>query len=468
MSYKYQVVKHSDNHFILPAIKDMKCEVHAFLSEELYQATEENVWNQIVFGASQEGVTGAYLMPDTHTGYGVPVGSVIVTDDVILQGGSGYDISCGIIHLKFPELHAKHVASKYKREKLVNEIEKRIATGVGSSRPSLMPVFNDKKVDEILRYGAKALGVSADICERQFIPVDESYDLRQIKIAYDKAKPQLGSVGSGNHFIEIQCDCVTGEVWAMIHCGSRGFGWQVANYFFFEGAKLRGLPKNRREESWLRADEEMGKHYWAMHNASANFAVANRHIIVSGVQEAFESVFNVCGDVYYEISHNLIQEETIILPDNTTKRGFVHRKGATRAFPAKHPDLKGTKWFDTGHPVLIPGSMFTGAAILFPDKNANKTCCSVNHGSGRVLARGTAKKKLEHRQDKIDNEMNNVKRVFDDVTIEGIVMNHKHTPLDECGHVYKDLDAVLKVLEDEKIAKVAHRLYPIANIKGAD
>jgi tRNA-splicing ligase RtcB len=254
----------------------------------------------------------------------------------------------------------------------------------------------------------------------------------------------------------------------MVHCGSRGYGWQTANHFFYEGATLRGLPKNRREDSWLIADEPIGKEYWAYHNSAANFAVANRHIIVDGIRTATQEVFGADVEVYYEISHNLVQEETLVLPDGTTKKGFVHRKGATRAFPPGHPDLVGTQWEATGHPCLIPGSMYEGAAILFPLPGAHKSACSVNHGSGRLLARGEAKRKLEHKQQRIDEEMATVQRTFAGVPIEGIVGNQRHVPLDECAHVYKDLDEVLGVLEAEGIARVANRLYPVANIKGAD
>jgi tRNA-splicing ligase RtcB len=275
-------------------------------------------------------------------------------------------------------------------------------------------------------------------------------------------------VGGGNHFVEMQVDRDSGEVFVMVHCGSRGYGWQTANHFFYEGARARGLPANRREDSWLFVDEPLGEEYWAYHNSAANFAVANRHIIVDGIREATQEVFGADLEVYYEISHNLVQEETLVLPDGTTKRGFVHRKGATRAFPAGHPDLAGTRWEATGHPCLIPGSMYEGAAILFPMAGAHRSACSVNHGSGRLLARGEAKRRLEHKQQRIDEEMATVKRTFAGVPIEGIVGNHRHVPLDECAHVYKDLDEVLAVLEAEEIARVANRLYPVANIKGAD
>ena len=467
MSFKYQAQQVGPNHYVLPKCGTMRVEAHAFLSPELYEATDEQVWNQIAHGASYEGVIGAYLMPDTHSGYGVPVGSVVVTDGTVIQGGSGYDISCGVLYMK-AHLSAGAIRSKDKRRRWIEEVELRVATGVGSNRPDRMRRFSQKKADEILRYGAKALGVNEDLCERRFIPIPENLDLGKIEKAYSKVTGQLGSVGGGNHFIEMQCDRDTGEVWVMVHCGSRGYGWQTANHFFYAGAELRGLPKNRREDSWLRMDEPLGQEYWAHHNSAANFAVANRHLIVEGVREATQEVFNTDLEVYYEISHNLVQEETLVLPDGTHKKGFVHRKGATRAFPAGHPDLVGTVWETTGHPCLIPGSMYEGAAILFPGPEAYKSACSVNHGSGRTLGRAEAKRRLEHKQERIDDEMANVQRSFGGTQVEGILSNHRHIPLDECAHVYKDLDEVLMVLEAEKIATVKSRLYPVANIKGAD
>jgi tRNA-splicing ligase RtcB (3'-phosphate/5'-hydroxy nucleic acid ligase) len=467
MSLKNAVQKVSAFHFVLPRVGKMKVEAHAFFSEALFQASEERVWQQIASGASYDGVVGAYLMPDSHTGYGVPVGSVIVTDNTIIQGASGYDISCGVLYLR-ADLTAGAVQNKQHRQRWVREVERRVATGKGNRRPELMPKFSASQAEDVLRFGAKALGVSADLCERQYIPIPEAFDSTRVERARASVLPQLGSVGGGNHFVEMQCDADSGEVYVMVHCGSRGYGWQTANHFFYEGAALRGLPKNRREDSWLYADEPLGKDYWACHNSAANFAVANRHVIVDAIRAATQEVFGAGVEVYYEISHNLVQEETLVLPDGTTKRGFVHRKGATRAFPPGHPDLAGTRWEATGHPCLIPGSMYQGAAILFPLEGAHRSACSVNHGSGRLLARGEAKRRLEPRQQRIDEEMASVERCFGGVSIEGIVGNLRHVPLDECAHVYKDLDEVLAVLEGEGIARVAKRLYPVANIKGAD
>lgn len=468
MSFKYHTIKESDNHYVLPKTKDMKCDVHAFFSEGLYNSSEEEMWQQAYDSACYPGVIGVYLQPDAHLGYGIPVGGVVVTEDTIIQSGSGYDISCGILCLKVPGLTAADITSWDKRDSWVREVSKYIPFGVGSKRPKNMPLFSYAKIKDILRYGAKAIGVSANVCERQYIPIPDNIDVEKIEKAFEKASPQLGSIGSSNHYLELQCDGNTGDVYVMIHCGSRGFGYQTANYFFYEGAKLRGLPSNQREKSWLKIDEPLGKEYWAYHNAAANYAIANRHVIVDGVQKALEKIFKVQSEVYYEISHNLVQEETLVLPNESIKKGFVHRKGSTRAFPAGHPDLIGTKWEDTGHPCLIAGSMYDGAAILFPEKDAYKSGYSVNHGSGRVLGRNVAKKKLSHKQQEIDDEMKNVERTFGGVTVKGIVRNTKNTPLDECSRAYKNLDEVLSVLTNEKIATITNRLYPVANMKDSD
>ena len=260
MSLKYFAQKLGPAHYVLPRTGSMRVDAHAFFSETLFDRTEESMWKQLASAASYPGVIGAYLMPDAHSGYGVPVGCVVVTEDTILQAGSGYDISCGVLYMRVPELHAADVADWDRRARWIDEVEKRVATGIGSDRPALMPRFSSKKGDEVLRYGAKAIGVSADLCERQFIEVPDDVDLAKIGRAYDKVVPQLGSVGGGNHFIEMQVDKGDGSVWIMIHCGSRGYGWQTANHFFYEGARLRGLPTvGAREPDAGEVAEESGR-----------------------------------------------------------------------------------------------------------------------------------------------------------------------------------------------------------------
>lgn len=453
--------------YVLSGMKGMNCDVTAFLSSDLFAATNEDVWADAVRSAQFPGAKGVYLMPDCHKGYVLPVGGVLVTDETIVQAGSGYDISCGCVQLRIPGMHASDLADQDIRRRWVNAVERRVATGNHSEMPSDMAKTTGRLIQEVVRYGAKALGVSESLCERQYIPIPDDYD-HKIKEAWNNATAQLGSVGGGNHFIELQVDGADGSVWIMVHCGSRAFGWKTADHFFKAGAALRGIQNNRREESYLFRDEPMGKDYWNAHNCAANYAIANRHRIVAGVNAATLEVFGRSVETYYEISHNLVQEETLVLPDGTETRGFVHRKGATRAFPAGHPELRGTKWAETGHPCLIPGSMLAGAAILFPLEGAYQSGCSVNHGSGRLLGRGEAKRELAVVQGDIDDEMNGIKRILGGVEVVGIVGNCDKTPLDECGHVYKDLDAVLAVLVDNNIARIERRLYPVANLKGTE
>src|SRR5690606_3446470 len=173
-----------------------RTDVHAFLSEALFAQTDEALWRQAANAAAYPGIIGLYLMPDTHLGYGIPVGGVAVTEDVIIQAGSGYDISCGIVYLHVPGLHASDVADATKRKHWIDEVELRVATGLGSHRAKRMPRMSESKVEEILRYGAKAIGVPAEVCERQYIDVDDSaLAPERIPRAREKACPQLGSVG---------------------------------------------------------------------------------------------------------------------------------------------------------------------------------------------------------------------------------------------------------------------------------
>jgi len=470
MAFKHLAVRVGPNKLVMPRVAQMNCEVVAFLDEALYAASEEETWKQAASTASYPGVTHVFLMPDTHAGYGVPIGGVVVTNGTMIQAGSGYDISCGVLYMKGEGLTAADVTDPAKRRRWIDEVERRVATGIGSNRPELMPSFSHLTVMEILLHGADAIGLSRDVCERAFLPVDESrFDVNRIPRARDKMVAQLGSLGGGNHFIEMQVDPEDSSVWFMVHCGSRGYGWQTAEHFLYAGAEARGLAKNRREESWLFPDEAVGQDFWAHHNTAANYAIVNRHVIARGVAEAAEAAFGKTAKTYYEISHNLIQDEEIWLPDGSFVKGTVHRKGATRAFPAGHPALRGTKWEGTGHPCLIPGSMLHGAAILFPTEKAGQSGCSVNHGSGRLMGRGQAKRDFAELQTMIDDEMGGAKVSCKDGTVvEGILMNSRHTPLDECGHAYKSLDAVLNILEGEGIAKVARRMWPVANLKGLD
>ncbi|GHG88851.1 RtcB family protein [Comamonas sp. JC664] len=450
MSWKQRLEKVSEGHYTLPKTKSMKVDADLFLSDKLLwgegpeqPGLEDSVFDQVVNAASFPGVTRVAVTPDCHLGYGVPIGTVVETDGILLPTAAGYDIGCGMVQLQ-TTLMAEDVADATKRRRWIDEVTKRIAVGVGASRVQKQRRVTDRTFGDVVRHGAKALGRGNSVTERDYIPVeDDRVDIPER--AFGK-REQLGSLGGGNHFTEMQVD-QDGRVWVMLHTGSRGFGWNIAKHFFVEGAAQLGLKSRSEDHVWLDAESPLGRAYWNLHNMAANFAVANRLIIGEAVCDALEAVFGGTASVYYEISHNLIQKEA---------GKFVARKGATRAFPGGHPALKGTPWEKSGHPILIPGSMETGSAILFAEPGAEKSIYSVNHGSGRRMSRSEARRVLK--QDATDKRMAEA----------GILLNTRQTPLDESGPCYKNLDDVLETVELAGLARVAHRLKPVACIKGAD
>lgn len=441
-SPKQRAEKVGPSHYVLS--DGVPVPVHVFLNDELYEASDEGAWDQMVTAASFPGVKRVAVTPDTHLGYGVPIGVVIETEDTLLPTAAGYDIGCGMVQLR-STLTADHVADPKKRRAWINAVEERIAVGVGAGRSKKQREISEHHFQDILREGAKALGRDSNVAERDFVPVEEVG--AEIPAISQSKMGQLGSLGGGNHFCEMQIEDETDRVWVMIHTGSRGFGWNIANHFFNEGADALGLPRGKRDYVHFDRNSDVGKRYWSLHNMAANFAIANRLLIGEAVCRSLEEVFGGEAEIFYEISHNLIQEESGL---------FVHRKGATRAFPAGHESLKGTSWEKTGHPILIPGSMATGSAILYASENAHASCYSVNHGSGRLMSRAAAKRNLKQRD--IDNQMKEL----------GIVINTRNTPIDEAGPCYKDLKTVLSSVEEAGLAKVQHRLRPVACIKGND
>jgi tRNA-splicing ligase RtcB (3'-phosphate/5'-hydroxy nucleic acid ligase) len=270
--------------------------------------------------------------------------------------------------------------------------------------------------------------------------------------AVDKGIGQLGSLGGGNHFAELQYD-QDGRLWVMVHTGSRGFGYQLAQHYMVlarEEMRKRG-GKHWIEGTYFLPDSAHWNGYKNAVAAGGNFAIANRLYIWEQIRIAFRRVFNQEPELVYEISHNLAQQET--LPDG--RDAWVHRKGATRAFPAGHPALKGTKWETTGHPVLIPGSMGDTSYVLMPRPGAEKALYSVNHGCGRRMSRGEARQKLT--QSGVNRQMK---------SLNVMVNAGRDVPIDESPDVYKPAKDVIAAVVDAGLAEVVTTLTPIASIKG--
>ncbi|MFL6231214.1 MAG: RtcB family protein [Pyrinomonadaceae bacterium] len=301
------------------------------------------------------------------------------------------------------------------------------------------------------RYGAK---FDRSRAERHRIPVDDSWQVPWGgKGKPERGRDQLGSLGGGNHFIELQRSEQAGTLFVQVHTGSRGFGHGLATNYFELARAERPAEITDLDLGYFTPDSRHYRDYLNAVAAGGNYAILNRLVIFEQVAEAFRETFGADLELVYEISHNLVQREEH--PDYGDV--WVHRKGATRAFPAGHPALKGTAWEETGHPVLIPGSNKDWSYILRPLAGAVKSGYSVNHGAGRRLSRGAATRELSQRT--IDDEYREA----------GIVVNTDgRVPLDEAAPAYKSSREVIEAVTGAGLAQIEHALYPLASLKGAD
>jgi tRNA-splicing ligase RtcB (3'-phosphate/5'-hydroxy nucleic acid ligase) len=420
--------------------------VRIFLNEKLFAESEDALYPQIQTAASFPGTQEVVITPDAHVGSTVPVGCVIATDGTLLQEPVGFDIGCGILCFKSDVPYTKGLDDRLRR-KFSESVMQRIGLGVGQ-RGNI--AVTRKQFQELIRFGAAAMGYERDNAERDFLPVEDGW--QPPAKAVDKGIGQLGSLGGGNHFAELQYD-QDGKLWVMVHTGSRGFGYQLAQHYMVlarEEMRKRG-SKHWLEGTYFLPDSPLWNGYKNAISAGGNFAIANRLAIWEQISTAFRRVFGQEPELVYEISHNLAQLET--LPDG--REAWVHRKGATRAFPAGHPSLAGTKWEGTGHPVLIPGSMGDNSYILMPKPGAAKSLYSVNHGCGRRMSRGEARQRLT--QSGVNRQMK---------SLNVMVNGGGDVPIDESPDVYKPAKDVIAAVVDADLAEVVTTLTPIASIKG--
>jgi tRNA-splicing ligase RtcB len=439
MSLKWQCQPSGDGFYTL-ADPSVPVPVRLFLSERLYAQSEEALYPQIQTAARYPGVLDVVVTPDAHVGNLVPVGCVIATDGTLLQAPVGFDIGCGIMSFRSTVSHTKGRDDRLRR-KFSDEVMKRVGLGVGMRGDYHV---TNREFQEIIRTGAAALGYDRANSERDFIPVDDGWMPTQKSI--DRGIGQLGSLGGGNHFIELQHD-QNGHLWVMVHTGSRAFGHQLAHHYMglaSQERKARGAPG---------IDSPHHAGYRNAIAAGANFAIVNRLVMWEQISTAFRRVFGQEPELVYEISHNLAQQET--LPDG--RAAWVHRKGATRAYPPGHPELMGTRWEAAGHPVLIPGSMGDLSYVLRPRPGAAKSLFSVNHGCGRRMSRGEARQRLT--QSGVNRQM---KRL-------GVMVNGGgDVPIDESPDVYKPAKDVINAVVSAGLAEVEYTLTPLASIKGVE
>ena len=421
----------------------------------------------------------AVVLPDGHEGYGFPVGGVAAMDadeGMISPGGVGYDINCGVRLLR-TNLTEEQVRPKL--GELVNDLFKSIPSGVGSKGAVRL---NQSELDEVLVKGVNwaiehGYGVSddANVCEEngQIANADPN------KVS-DKARkrgaPQLGSLGSGNHFLEVQrveeihdeeaakrMGIKKGSVTVLIHCGSRGFGHQVCSDYLRISEQVQekyNIHLADRELACVPNNSEEGESYRAAMFAALNFAWSNRQMITHWTRKSFERVFGQTESdldmkLVYDVAHNIAKVENHKI-DGKNRRVVVHRKGATRAFPANLEEVP-LKYRDLGQPVLVPGSMGTGSWILLGKENSmSKSFGSTAHGAGRMMSRSKARRDFTEEQ--VKKSLHDKGIFIKSLTRDGVV--------EETPEAYKNVDSVVNVSHELGIATKVAKLVPIGVIKG--
>ncbi len=421
-------------------------EVRLFLTESLLSELEDSLGAQIQNARRFPGVLDVAITPDAHTGYGVPVGCVMATSGTLAMGPVGYDIGCGVAALRSEVPRANATPERVKA--FSREVMRRVGLGAGSRGES----FSKQRFQEVVRGGAEALGLARGSAERDRIPVEDAWDIPKRSRAW-RGQNQLGSLGGGNHFIELQHDGA--RLWVMFHTGSRGFGHGLASHYFELAREELGLGRGEMDLGYFRPESPHWRDYRNAVAAGGNYAIANRLLIGRAVGSAFCDVFGEEPALFYEISHNLVQQE--LHPDLSKEPLWIHRKGATRALPAGHPMLGGTRWAQTGHPVLIPGSMGDFSYVLRPLPGASRCLYSVNHGCGRRKSRSAARREIS--QVAADKRMREL----------GVLVNAGgRVPVDESPDCYKPAEEVIRAVTEAGLAEVEVRLSPIASIKGND
>jgi tRNA-splicing ligase RtcB len=434
--------------------------VRLFLTRTLLAETEDILYRQIVNATRFPGVKLVVITPDTHYGYGVPVGCVLITDvesGAVAMGPVGYDVGCGMMSAR-SEVPAERATSEKKLE-FNRAVMARVAMGAGGKSHRLGSVSKGE-FNNLVRGGAEyyveKYGASFDRsrAERHRIPVDDGWEIPWGgKGRPERGLDQLGSLGGGNHFIELQREESLGTLFLQVHTGSRGFGHGLATNYFELAREERPAAITDIDLGYFTPESAHYSDYLNAVAAGGNYAILNRLIIFEQVAEAFREVFGESLELIYEISHNLVQREW----HPEFGEVWVHRKGATRAFPAGHPALKGTFWEETGHPVLIPGSNKDFSYILRPLAGAERSGFSVNHGAGRRLSRGAATRELSQRQ------------IDDEYRAAGILVNMDgRVPLDEAAPCYKSSEEVTRAVTEAGLAEVVHKLWPLASLKGTE
>ena len=461
--------------------KGMLTDVVVYATEQmLAKIKTDRTVPQAINATTLPGLVGNVLvMPDGHEGYGFPVGGVAAFDaetGIISPGAVGYDINCGVRLIK-TNMSEKEVRPRI--GKLLDALFKNIPSGVGSK---MKVGFTQSDLQKVSEEGAKhvidkGFGWSNDVGKIEENGRIDGAEFSSVsKEAKSRGLEQLGTLGAGNHFLEVQrvekifdektakeYGLYPGQVVVMVHCGSRGFGHQICSDYLRTLVEYQA--KNKivlvdRELSYAKIGSKEADDYLGAMNCAVNFAFANRQMIMHNIRKSFEETFEKSADqlgmqLLYDVAHNIAKKEEHVVEGKRVKV-YVHRKGATRAFPKNREDVP-KEYRSIGQPVIIPGSMGTASYILCGEEGSmRETFGTTCHGSGRLMSRHQALREISE------------SKTFNSLKSKGIEIRVRTRKLisEEAEWVYKNVDDVVGVVEKAGISRIVSRNVPIGVVKG--
>jgi len=456
---------------------DMKVPARAYVSERMLEESfKDRSIEQLVNVSTLPGIQKyALAMPDIHEGYASPIGGVAairISDGVISPGVCGYDINCGMRLLK-----SEHTEKDIKPylNRLATEIQSQIPSGLGRGRKIKLSI---EQIDKILEQGTHILqkqgyGEKEDVenCE-----ASGKLDWADASVVSDHAKnrgrDQVGTLGSGNHFMEVQkveeifdkevagvFGLFKDQIVVMIHTGSRGLGHQVCTDYL--RTMIPAMQRYRikvpdREFACVPFSSPEGQRYFSAMASAANYAWANRYMVAHYTRKAWKQVLGEKEklELLYDVAHNIIKKEKYKIDGKDTEV-IVHRKGATRAFPPGHPEIP-RKYREVGQPILIPGSMGTASYVLVGQKEGEEAFFSTCHGAGRTMSRHEAMRRVSGQE------------VVKSLESKGIIIKCQSLRgiAEEAPMAYKDVDEVVQVVHSAGLSKKVAKLVPTAVVKG--
>lgn len=482
MTIKDEIKKVRDNVYEIPGTYDKKMRASGrfYIADEYFDDLEEGAIEQIINIACLPGVQRYSIgLPDIHFGYGFPIGGVAafsMRNGIVSPGGVGFDINCGVRLIKSNLTMAD---IEVHLDELSDKLFKNIPSGVGSKGKIKL---EEGEIDKVLDNGAEWAVENGYGWPEDLEVLEENGKMvdADSSIVSDKAKkrgiPQLGSLGSGNHFLEIQeveeifneevaevFGLEKGMIVVMVHSGSRGCGHQVCSDYLRvmdKAYKKYKIQIDDRQLACAPLDSKEAQDYIQAMAAAANYAWANRQMMTHWIRETFEDVLGKSAkdmemDIVYDVAHNIVKMENHKVY-NREEDLLVHRKGATRAFGPGREEVP-EKYRAVGQPVLIPGTMGTASYVLHgTEKAMEETFGSTAHGAGRILSRSKAKKDYDADEITKDLESKGIR----------IKATSKHVIEEEAPGAYKDVDSVVRVSDSTGIAKLVAKLKPIAVCKG--